>query len=119
MNNNVKVYASKNWVEEKILNSRSDWNQNDESAPDYIKNRTHWVEQHDGKEVVHKLDGKYLPDGVPWIERIIDDIVPLRTVTPDPQVGMDMLGQEIGVALLGGDLGFVAGETYTVNYNGV
>lgn len=37
----------------------SDWNQNDPTAKDYIKNRTHWVDD-DG--TVHKLDEKFLPD---------------------------------------------------------
>ena len=39
-------YASTDYVDEKIanINSIKDWNQNDETAPDYIKNRTHWVE---------------------------------------------------------------------------
>ena len=39
--------------------AKPDWNQNDENAADYIKNRTHW-EDEDG--TVHKLDKKYLPD---------------------------------------------------------
>lgn len=37
----------------------SDWNQNDPTSKDYIKNRTHWVDD-DG--TVHKLDEKFLPD---------------------------------------------------------
>ena len=36
-----------------------DWNQNDPTAKDYVKNRTHWVDD-DG--TVHKLDKKFLPD---------------------------------------------------------
>lgn len=40
-----------------------DWNQNDTSALDYIKNRTHYTEKdQDGSEIVHKLDEKYIPD---------------------------------------------------------
>lgn len=35
-----------------------DWAQNDESAKDYVKNRTHWVAD-DG--TVHQIDEKYLP----------------------------------------------------------
>ena len=40
------VYASTDYVDEKIanVNSVKDWNQNDETALDYIKNRTHWTE---------------------------------------------------------------------------
>lgn len=39
------------------VNVQSDWSQNDESADDYIKNRTHWIDN-DGN--VHKLDEQYL-----------------------------------------------------------
>lgn len=39
------------------------WSQNDTSALDYIKNRTHYIEvDQDGSETVHKLDEKYIPD---------------------------------------------------------
>lgn len=43
----------------KLKNHRGNWNQNDPTADDYIKNRTHWVDD-DG--TVHTLDEKYLPD---------------------------------------------------------
>lgn len=43
-------------ISEAITNSVADWSQNDASADNYVKNRTHWEE--DG--VVHKLDSKYL-----------------------------------------------------------
>lgn len=36
-----------------------DWAQNDPTAKDYVRNRTHWV-SNDG--TVHKLDEKYLPE---------------------------------------------------------
>lgn len=36
-----------------------DWNQNDETAKDYVKNRTHWMDD-DG--TVHKLNPQFLPD---------------------------------------------------------
>lgn len=36
-----------------------DWAQNDEAKKNYIKNRTHWVDD-DG--TVHKLDAKFLPE---------------------------------------------------------
>lgn len=36
-----------------------DWNQNNPTAKDYVKNRTHWVDD-DG--TVHKLDAQFLPD---------------------------------------------------------
>lgn len=38
--NALKVY-----INERLLSSKSDWNQNDKTAPDYIKNRTHWEEE--------------------------------------------------------------------------
>lgn len=41
---NYKIYASEQFVEEKIKESQADWSQNDENAAGYVKNRTHWVE---------------------------------------------------------------------------
>jgi hypothetical protein len=41
---------------------QSDWEQNDETALDYVKNRTHWVE--DDGETYHPLDEKFIPDTV-------------------------------------------------------
>lgn len=44
MSDSYKVYASKEYVDSKIAESRvqPDWNQNDPSAADYVKNRTHY-----------------------------------------------------------------------------
>lgn len=42
--------------------AQANWNQNDENAVDYIKNRTHWVE--DDGETVHTLDEKFIPDTI-------------------------------------------------------
>ena len=41
MSDSYKVYASKDYVEKKIQEShvQPDWNQNDETQPDYVKNR--------------------------------------------------------------------------------
>ena len=39
-----------------------DWSQNDSTARDYIKNRTHWVEN-DG-ETYHPLDEKFIPETI-------------------------------------------------------
>ena len=46
MSDSYKVYASKDYVENKIQEShvQPDWNQNDETQPDYVKNRTHYAE---------------------------------------------------------------------------
>ena len=41
---------------------RPDWNQNDESAQDYIKNRTHWKEENTEKYEKLKLTS-FLQDG--------------------------------------------------------
>lgn len=41
---------------------QSDWEQNDETALDYVKNRTHWVED-DGK-TYHPLNEKFIPETV-------------------------------------------------------
>lgn len=41
---------------------QADLNQNDPTALDYVKNRTHWVE--DDGETIHPLDEKYLPETI-------------------------------------------------------
>ena len=41
---------------------QADWSQNDDTALDYIKNRTHWVE--DDGETYHPLDEKFIPETV-------------------------------------------------------
>ena len=41
---------------------QANWNQNDETALDYVKNRTHWVE--DDGETYHPLDEKFIPDTI-------------------------------------------------------
>ena len=41
---------------------QADWNQNDETALDYVKNRTHWIE--DDGETYHPIDEKFLPETV-------------------------------------------------------
>lgn len=57
--------------------AQSDWSQNDETAPDYIKNRTHYTEIVDGKEKIHKLDDKYIPNSIARVadvEEILDEL---------------------------------------------
>ena len=39
---NWREVVTKEYVDSKAV--QSDWDQNDESAPDYVKNRTHWLE---------------------------------------------------------------------------
>lgn len=41
---------------------QADWNQHDPAALDYVKNRTHWVE--DDGETYHPLDEKFIPDTI-------------------------------------------------------
>ena len=41
---------------------QANWSQNDETAPDYVKNRTHWIE--DDGETYHPLDEKFIPDTI-------------------------------------------------------
>ncbi|MBO5828726.1 MAG: hypothetical protein J6R59_09775 [Paludibacteraceae bacterium] len=41
---------------------QADWNQSDDTALDYVKNRTHWVE--DDGETYHPLDEKFIPDTI-------------------------------------------------------
>ena len=44
------------------ISVQGDWNQNDETASDYVKNRTHWVE--DDGETYHPLDEKFIPETI-------------------------------------------------------
>ncbi len=55
----VKAYVDSNGVQ-------SNWSQNNPVKADYVKNRTHWEEN----GVVHKLDKKYLPDDVAYIDLV-------------------------------------------------
>lgn len=46
MQNFIKtiINALQTWTKKEITNSTANWNQNDPTAPDYVKNRTHWEE---------------------------------------------------------------------------
>ena len=66
-----------------------DWSQNDDTQPDYVKNRTHWVETSGEASVV--------------------EILP-ETVLEEPSIMFE--GEDISTS-------FVDGETYTVKWNGV
>ena len=76
---NAKIYASQDWVKENIIEAfeaiagaQSDWNQNDPTQPDYIKNRTHYVETFDGSgELVHQLSEKFIPDTIARKDTVI------------------------------------------------
>lgn len=45
-------------INEAAASGGADWSQNDPAAKDYVKNRTHWVDD-DG--TVHKIPDKYIP----------------------------------------------------------
>lgn len=61
--------VDENAVIEKAKTFKGDWNENDPSSPNYVKNRTHWV---DGDKV-HKLDEKFIPDTIARVEDIPTD----------------------------------------------
>ena len=39
------ISAIQSWTSDKIKSSAANWNQNDKNAIDYVKNRTHWIEE--------------------------------------------------------------------------
>lgn len=47
MQNFIKtiINSVQKWTKKEIKKSTADWNQNDSSAADYVKNRTHWEEE--------------------------------------------------------------------------
>lgn len=57
------------------VNEQSDWNQNDNTADDFIKNRTHYTDT-DG--TVYKLEDKYLPDDLAKIPSDEQTIIALK-----------------------------------------
>lgn len=57
------------------VNEQSDWNQNDNTADDFIKNRTHYTDT-DG--TVYKLEDKYLPDNIAKIPSDEQTIIALK-----------------------------------------
>lgn len=75
MQNIVKTLMSgfKTLVNKKIRGSVADWNQNDSSADNYVKNRPFFTDE---DMVVHKLDEKYLPDSV----ASVSDVAELQSV---------------------------------------
>lgn len=43
-------------IDWKAVDPQSDWNQNDETAPDYVRNRTHYTEVVQAEEKVYRID---------------------------------------------------------------
>lgn len=58
------ILATERFVEEQLLENKSDWNQSDSSKKNYIKNRTHYDDTESGGEL-KTLDEKYIPTTVP------------------------------------------------------
>lgn len=58
---------------------------------------------------IKKIDGKYLPDGVPYVESGSADIIPETTIEIDPESGVGVYANKIKLT---------AGETYVVKWNG-
>ena len=58
---------SKNREFEKRAESQPDWNQNDVSAPDYVKNRTHWIEP-EILDVIFQQDDVALYDATDYLQ---------------------------------------------------
>jgi hypothetical protein len=64
----TKIYAGQDWVEEKLVETQSDWNQNDETKPDYVKNRTHW--ESDPQEVTVLAETTPIDGGVSLVKAL-------------------------------------------------
>lgn len=65
IDNLENVYAKKDDLDNKANKTdivQADWNQNDDTALDYVKNRTHWIE--DDGETYHPIDEKFIPETV-------------------------------------------------------
>lgn len=60
---NKTVVGAINELNSKII--QSDWNQHDETAPDYIKNRTHY-EYEDNGEVIFEGENVFFEYGMDW-----------------------------------------------------
>ena len=58
--------AMKTWVGKNIKDSTADWNQNDPSATNYVKNRPFYEKE----GIVYKLDKKYLPEEYATLEQV-------------------------------------------------
>ena len=59
---------------DKALAANPDWDQNDPTQPDYIKNRTHFIESAGGGgERVHQLSERFIPDTIArsnWVSNV-------------------------------------------------
>ena len=62
-NGNIEIEVGSEQVQ-------TDWNQNDSTQPDYIKNRTHWVEG----STYHTLNEKFIPDTIARVSDMLDSI---------------------------------------------
>ena len=82
-----------NYIEDRRLSAIDDWNQNDETAFDYIKNRTHWIE--DDGETYHPLDERFIPNTIATKNYVNTKVADLVNSAPET---LDTLG-ELAVAI--------------------
>ena len=78
------------YLPDNAINVQPDWNQSDENAADYVKNRTHWS------------------------KTTIGEVLPETTVN-----GESGWASGTGMVSIQYPVSFILGETYTVNWNGV
>lgn len=97
----------------KLKDSKADWNQNDSSADDYVKNRTHWEERKyqktslldsiehefvslDFEDALH-LDSLGLVEGqtytVSWDGKLYDCVAYIAEAPGTPSLGNDIIGE--------------------------
>lgn len=72
MQNVLKTLMSglKIFIDKRFRANRSDWSQNDSTAPDYIKNRPFWSNDTE----IHQLDEKYIPDSIARVGYVDDTV---------------------------------------------
>lgn len=93
MQNFIKTIINgvQSWTKKEIKNSTADWNQNDENAADYVKNRTHW-------EKIVEREVEFLPEHTISVEHW--------------EEGTYGLNWEYSTEL-------VIGQKYTITWNGI
>lgn len=99
MSENFKKYASEEYVNKKIADMpQSDWNQNDETAKDYVKNKTHY-DTRVTEIVTYTFDGNFDAwtgekvdlngNGVMYYLKLSDDVPSLTDFVGCTQIAVD------------------------------